>query len=314
MKKTVELLKKNDNILILAHQHPDGDTLGSSFALCRALRSLGKKAQVRCSSVVNRRYDYLREGLEEQVFEPELVVAVDVADKVLLGADIEREYGNRVDLCIDHHSTNKRFAAHSFVNGESASCAEIAAEVIEQLGVEIDKKMADCIYTGISTDTGCFRYTNTTALTHRHAADMMEKGANAEYINRIMFETRTAEYITLERLVLQSITMHFDNRCALMLITQDMFTKSGAGEDDCDAICAISRQIEGVLVGATLRERADGTYKASIRTHAPVDASKICARLGGGGHRRAAGCQFDGSLEQATQQLLACIEEELKLI
>ncbi len=303
----VSFLKTHDNYTIITHAHPDGDTLGSGFGLCLALRALGKKANVINNEEIPAKFLFLQ--TEQQEFEEQTVLAVDIADLSLMGNATMEKYGSRVDLCIDHHGSNRLFAAQSYVDSSSAAAAQIIYEIICLLGVEITPEIADRLYTGITTDTGCFRYANVTPETHRIAAKLMEAGANAAEINVKMFETKTRTYAALERLALDGMEFFYDGKCALITITREMFAHSGSDENECDGIAAISRQIEGVLVGVTMRERRDGTYKASVRTHSPVDASAICGRLGGGGHPNAAGCQLPGTREEATKLLIDTIGE-----
>ena len=301
-------LKENDNFTILTHAHPDGDTLGSGFGLCLALRAMGKKANVVNEDEIPSKFRYL--DVERQEFDEETVVAVDIADVLLMGKKTAAEYENRVDLCLDHHGSNRQFAKLSFIDAKAAAAAEIIVELVELLGVEFTPEIADRLYTGISTDTGCFRYANVTPKTHLLAAQLMGYGADACKINTLMFETKTRTYAALERLVLDGMEFYFDGKCAMVAVTREMFEKSGSDENECDGIAALSRQVEGVLVGVTVRERHDGTFKASVRTHDPVDASAICAKLGGGGHRNASGCTLPyNSLEEAKKKLLEVIGE-----
>ncbi|MBQ8227462.1 MAG: bifunctional oligoribonuclease/PAP phosphatase NrnA [Clostridia bacterium] len=311
-KKVAEILKEQDNILILVHAHPDGDTLGCGYSLCRSLISMGKNARVSCSDPIPSKYNYLFNDIEEKSFEPDFIVAVDVADTKLLGKENEELYKDKVDLCIDHHGSNRLYAKRTYLDANAAAACEIMLQVIKELGVEISKETADCIYTGLSTDTGCFRYSNVTPRTMIMGAEMIEKGASHADINTVMFDTKTKSYLELQRLCLGGLEMHFDGKCSLITVTQEMFKKSGSDESECDAIASLSRQVEGVVIGATLRERADGSFKVSLRTHEPVDASAICGKMNGGGHPRAAGCQLEGPLEEAKATLLKNIEEYLK--
>ena len=313
-REAAEILMRQDDILILTHAHPDGDTLGCGYALCRALLSLGKKAKVSCSDEIPPKYSYLSAGIEETGFEPEFIVAVDVADTKLLGKKNEELYCEKIDLCIDHHGSNRLFAKETLLNAKAAAACEIILETVKALGAEVTQEIADCIYTGLSTDTGCFRYSNVTPVTMRMAADMIEAGARHSMINTVMFETKTKTYVALEKLCLASMKMYFDEKCALITLTQDMFKESGSDESECDAIASLPRQIEGVVIGATLRERKDGSFKVSLRTHSPADASLICSKMGGGGHPRAAGCQLEGPLERAKDELLKNIGEYIKTL
>lgn len=311
-KKVAEILKEQDNVLILVHAHPDGDTLGCGYSLCRSLIALGKKARVSCSDPIPAKFGYLFADVEEMDFEPDFVVAVDVADTKLLGKANEELYKDCIDLCIDHHGSNRLYAKETYLDATAAAACEILLQVINELGVELTKETADCIYTGLSTDTGCFRYSNVTPRTMTMGAEMIKKGASHADINTIMFDTKTKSFLELQRLCLEGLELHFDNKCSLITITQEMFAKSGSDESECDAIASLARQVEGVIVGATLRERADGSFKVSLRTHEPVDASAICAGMNGGGHPRAAGCQLEGTLEEAKATLLRNIEKYMK--
>ena len=306
--QAVALLREADRILILTHHFPDGDTLGSGYALCRALHALGKQARVACSDPIPEKYAYMWEGMEEQDFEPAFVCAVDVADANLLGEKLQ-PYAEQTELCIDHHASHRSYEKRLLLDADMGATAMLILQVIEELGVAVDVVMADCLYTGIATDTGCFKYSNTTPLAHRMAAQLMEAGAHVESINRAMFDIKSRARIALEQEALQSMLFYADGRIAVMKITEEMMKTSGACEGDMEGLSPLPRQIEGVWVGATLRRKEDGSYKVSVRTGAHADASEICVLLGGGGHARAAGCTLTGSEEEVTAQLLKAIGE-----
>lgn len=308
MNSAVEFLKNNNNYLIVVHGHPDGDTLGCGFALREALACLGKTVRVCCNDPVVQKFSYMGD-IDSDDFSPDKIIAVDVADAKLLGKAFEEKYGSRVDLCIDHHGSNKMFAERTLLDSSAAAACEIIFQIIKALNVEITELIADCIYTGLTTDTGCFRYSNVTPRTMRMAADMIEAGAKNAKINTVMFETKTKTYVALERLALDGMKMYFDGRCAFITITQEMYRISGSDESEVDAIAAIPRQIEGVKVGVTMREKADGTFKVSMRSSEELDASAVCAAMGGGGHPRAAGCTVNGDISVATKTVLENVEK-----
>lgn len=311
--KAAALLKGADRILILTHQYPDGDTLGSGYALCRALTALGKTARVVCSDEIPEKYGYMTEGVAAPAFEPAFICAVDVADRRLLGPALEA-MAERTDLCIDHHGSNIHYARHLLLDASCPATAMMIYHVIRIMGAPVDQATAECIYTGIATDTGCFKYANTSPEAHRIAAELMEIGIRHEMINRVMFDIKSRARLELERLALDSIRFYFSGRCAAMLITNEMVARSGAGENDMEGLAPISRQIEGVWVGLTLRQKADGGFKVSVRTGTHADAAAICARLGGGGHNRAAGCSLSGTAEEAIARLLAAVKETVPRI
>lgn len=311
VKKCASLLKEYDNYLILSHRNPDGDTLGSAFALKRTLDLMGKKSFVKCVDPMHHKYSYLWEGIDNEEFDYDKIIAVDVADTKLLGESFESLYGDNIFLCIDHHMTNKEYAQHLLLE-DRAAAAVVIYEVIFELGVEMTPEIASCVYTGLATDTGCFMFSNTTPTVHRIAADVMEKGADYVNINRLMFETKSLSYLKLEQMAVSSIESHFDGKCAIMTITRKMFEESGSSSTECDGIAALPRKIEGVKIGVTIRERHDGSYKVSMRTVEPFDAAKICGQFGGGGHHAAAGCEFECPLEEVKVQLLEKISNCFK--
>lgn len=307
VQEAAQLLLDADDILILTHQYPDGDTLGSGYGLCLGLRSLGKRARVVCSDPIPEKYEYMAVQAPCEEFEPRFICAVDVADTKLLGSLAAFE--GRVDLAIDHHGSHKDFQDHLFLDAQSPATALLIYDVLLAMGVSVDSHMAECLYTGIATDTGCFKYGNTTPKAHRVAAQLMELGARYEMINRSMFDIKSRARVELERLALESMEFYYGGRCAVMVISNDMLEQSGAQENDMEGLAPIPRQIEGVWVGITLRQKPDGGFKVSVRTGNHADASAICTLLGGGGHRQAAGCAMKGPAQAAIQRMLEAVAQ-----
>ena len=308
VKECADILREKDNILILTHANPDGDTLGSGFALCRALMKIGKICAVINADDIPKKYNYLFDDIVEIKFKPDYVVAVDVATVKLLGG-LEEQY--KIDMCIDHHSTNTEYANLLLLEDAPAAC-QIMYEVVLALGVEVDKKIADCLYTGLTTDTGCFRYDSTTAQTYRVAADLIDAGADNGRINRIMFETKCKTYARLERLAIESMRFYEHERVAVITVTQEMFQLTGSNAQETEGLAPLTRQIEGVEIGITIQERPGGTCKASIRTFESVNAAKLAACFGGGGHAQAAGCKFDCDVKEARRLLVDKCREMLE--
>ncbi len=277
-------LRRHDNYDILTHDYPDGDTLGSAFALCLVLQQMGKHARV-ITTYLPDDFLFLQKDVEKQDFVAQTVVSVDVADTKLLGSN-RAVYEGKIDLCIDHHMTNKVMVPLRLVDGGAAANCEILYKLFQHMEISWTRAIANCLYTGISTDTGCFRYTNTTSETLRIAADIMDIGCDVAYINKVMFETKSKKRIALEREIYDTMEYCLDGRCAIIAVT-------------------LPRQIEGVDVGITMREKTEGEFKVSVRTNGSVSASQICAELGGGGHSAAAGCTVRGTLEQAKETLKA---------
>lgn len=299
-----DILLENDNIIILTHANPDGDTLGSAAALCLALRSIGKKVNISNSDSIPLKYRYLTDTVPDMDFEPNYIMSVDVADTRLLGEVNENKYKDKISLAIDHHGTNKNYAEKEYVEADSASCCEIIYELIKTMSVQITKEMADALFTGCSTDTGCFKYSNVTPRTHIIASELISLGADSARINEVMFDTKTFAQLKLQKLCLDSLELFENGKISLFTITKEMSDECGCEESDFDFIVALARQIEGVNIGITLKEKANGQFKASVRTNGDYDAALFCSYFGGGGHAKAAGCSFDCGLEEARKQLI----------
>lgn len=313
-KETAAFLQSWDKILVLCHENPDGDALGSACALARGLVSLGKQADIRCADETPAKFQYLFENLKLGGFTPEHIVSVDVADIGLLGA-LKDEFAGRIELAIDHHGTHRGFAPRRWVEPDSAATAELIWLLMKELNVHITPEIAGCVYTGITTDTGCLRYQNATPRTYRIAAEAIEAGANAGEINRLMWETKTRAQMEAERKILDTLEYFCDGKCAIIYIPQSILRQTGATKSDVEGAASLPRQIEGVQIGVTVREKEDGTVKVSLRTIPSVNAAEICKRFGGGGHAGAAGCSFPGcSMAEAAEQMKAACEQYLKEI
>jgi len=308
--EVADFFKGNDCFGILTHQFPDGDTLGSAYALCGMLQQLGKRAKVLVNgNKLPDRFEYLQAGIDKTDFFVNNYVSVDVADSKLLGE--LAVYVGQIKLAIDHHSTHKPFADVYYVNTLAANCENIA-ELGYEMNVTITKDIANALYTGIATDTGCFKYSNTTPQTHKIAAQLMECGCDAAGINKAMFETVSKNKKALESFVIGNIEYYYNDRVAVAHTTKAILKQFGIAEDEVEGLSAMPRTIEGVLVGITIREKDEKTFKVSVRTNEGIDASAICSQLGGGGHKAAAGCAIQGTLQQVKDTILPVVYKYLE--
>lgn len=309
LEQVCEFLKESDDFVILMHGNPDGDTLGCGMALCGALQQLGKRAMVRCPDHIPARFDYMRKAYAEQEFEPRTVIAVDVADPKLLGE--LRGLGEQTDLCIDHHESNTGYAKRTLLRGDYAAAAELVLEVVDALGAEITVPIANALYTGIATDTGCFRFSNTTPSSHIKAARLIGLGAEITPINYAMFDLKTPGRMRLEQEVLSKIRYYAGGHIAVIYTSLALLESiCDIDSDDVGALAALPRQIQGVDIGISIKEKKNGVYKASLRSSERVNVSDIAQGFGGGGHARAAGCSFEGMTEaQAERHIVeACVQ------
>lgn len=307
-KRVIAFLSEADKVLILTHKSPDGDTLGCGTALCRFFQDRGKLARVENSDPVPKKYEFLFEGVDSPEFVPEYIVAVDVADPKLLGEKLS-VYKDKVDLCIDHHPSNLHYAKETLLCATDGAAALTLYRVFKEMGAEITPAIATCLYTGLSTDTGCFRYASTTAEAYRAGADLIDLGADNGDINIRMFETKPLSYFRILSEVMSGMRMYCNNQVSVLKVTRAMMERTGATDDALDAIAPMSRQIAGVKLGITMKQTKEGLYKFSLRTHEPLDASALAQLIGGGGHARAAG---SGILEEEEAALRVVLEAAAK--
>ena len=303
LRKTAKFLKKHDNYIILTHASPDGDTLGSAYALYYALNEIGKRACVVCPDIIPQKYNYFARKTDHVSIENATVVAVDVADKKLLGS-LTQEFGEIVDLCIDHHISNTHYAKNLYLDADASATAECIYDLISYMHVNINDITAKAIYTALATDTGCFKYGNVTQKTHLIAASLYEFDINAAEINRLMFDTKSKKLLELEKCVLENAEYHFEDKCLLLTVTAQMQADTGCSGTELEGIAIISRSVEGIKAGVTLKQTGDKEFKVSLRTFSPLDASAICKKLGGGGHVAAAGVSVKGTLEEVKAKVL----------
>lgn len=304
--RAAELLMQRDNITLLCHRRPDGDTVGSAFALYYALKTLGKEVRVLCADPLPKLYDYLYPGYKPGriLYEPvEYVVAVDVATAGMLGS-LEERYGTMVDLCIDHHPSNSDYAAQTCLWSEAGACAEPVAAIIKAIGLPVSGRIAECIYTGLATDTGGFRYSNTSAGSMRLAAEIMESGVDTALLNTRIFESESKAKVLAEAAMMSALQFYADDRIAVMPVTLAVRAATGVTGEELEDVAGIPRKIEGVQLGITIKEHEDECH-ISLRSKEPVNADEIAKAFGGGGHRFAAGCTIKASVEEAAGLLVA---------
>lgn len=306
-----KFLKTHNDYIILTHISPDGDTLGSAYALALGLKSIGKRAYVVCNDEIPAKYNYFVKAADLRSIDYKTIVAVDVADPKLLGSLYEK-YSDKIELNIDHHISNTRYAKNLYLDSDASATAECIYDIFKKMHIKITPLIATALYTGISTDTGCFKYSNVTPKTHRIAADLYRYNIDAAEINRMMFDTKSKARVELEKMVLDTAEFHFCDRCLVLTVTSEMQEKSGCEPSDLDGVASISRSVEGVLVGASIKQVDREEYKISLRTYPPFDASEICKTLGGGGHKAAAGCTLMGNLADVKKQIIEAVGKAME--
>lgn len=299
-------LGEHDDYIIISHRRPDGDTLCSGAALCSALRRAGKRAWCFDNPETTDTYrPFVAPYLAPEGLSPSTLVTVDVASEGLFPAGISTP----VPLAIDHHPSNSRFAENLCLAAERSSCGELVMEIIKALCGSMTAGEANLLYAAVSTDTGCFQYSNTNAATLRAAAELVECGAENSALNTLLFRTMSRARMALEGRMLTGMRYFKDGKISVNIVTQAMLDECGADENDCDDLAGIAGKAKGSLISLTIREVAEGS-KVSARSKPGINVSDVCAVYGGGGHAMAAGVTLNCGVEEALELMLRAIDEK----
>jgi len=307
--ETAEFLRTHDNYLILTHRNPDGDTLGCAGALCLALRAMRKNASILENPQTTRIYAPEIKGLTISDVPADEYTAVAVDLPSLKTIQLNRSAELPIDLVIDHHSSHGGFGERYIVVPEKASCGEVILDLLHELELNITPDIARLLYIAISTDTGCFKFKNTTADTLIAAAELIKLGVPNGDINHRLFTVKRMSRMKLESALIDGLELLRDGQLAIATLTLDMMNKCGADTSDLDEIANIATQPEGVEMAVTLREEANGETKVSVRTVRYANANKVCMEFGGGGHGLAAGVNLRTGLAESRERILAAIDK-----
>lgn len=308
VRQAAERLRAFDNVLVLTHLRPDGDTVGSAAALCAGLRALGKTAYLLPNpELTDTAAPYFRPYAAPEGFTPERVVSTDIATTALFPENA-KPYAGRVDLAIDHHPSFEGFGRENVVRPSAAATGEIIYSILAALG-PITAEMALPLYVAVSTDCGCFAYGNTTARTHAVAAALLQTGIDFQAVNKTFFRTKSRKRLALEAAMLSGIEYHDQDRVAVLAVPLSLIAQVQATETDAEDLSALGGQIEGVDCAVTMRELRPDVWKFSLRTGPRVNATRACALLGGGGHAAAAGCTVEAPFAEAKGRMLEAIAQ-----
>ena len=302
-RETARWLENRDDFLILTHRRPDGDTLGSAAVLCLGLRQLGKRAHILENPEVTEKYLHLHRGLTQETVKPwQTVLCVDTAAPSMLQQNAGEE---TIALRIDHHGTATSFTPFELVDATAGATGDIIYDVLMEMGVKLDKAMAEALYTAVSTDTGCFRYANTNAHSYLVASACAQAGGDLHTINQEIFDTNSLARLRLQGWIVENIRFFRGGKLAVCALPKAVEAQLGVTEDDMENISGFPRSIQGVKMAATLRETGDGDVKVSVRALPGYDAAVVCQGFGGGGHKGAAGATLKMTLEQAAEAVAA---------
>ena len=308
VKEVAAFLRAHDSYLILTHRRPDGDTLGCAAALCAMLRQMGKTAGILYNRETTEHFEsYVEQYWVADDFDYETVISVDLAALSLFPDNAEM-FKTRVDLAIDHHPSYEGFGKESCVHPECAACGEILYGIIREL-TAVTPDIAMLLYVAIATDTGCFVYSNTTAQTHRIASELLGCGIDVGPVNKALFRTKSRTRLAMEARMVADMTLFDQDRVVVMTIPLSLRQEMHATEADIEELSSLAALVEGTDCGVTLRELRPGVIKISLRTGPRVDACAVCQKLGGGGHKAAAGATADGTMDEVRSAVLRAYQE-----
>ena len=306
--ETGELLKAAKKLVIVSHVSPDGDTLGSSLALMHALRMLGKEVIMNVDDDISTVYSFLPGIAEYRRFAPEESVDADLL--VIVDASSADRAGNALDvvkspavLNIDHHKTNTRFADYLYLDSDAAATAEIIYSLLLEMGIKLTRDIATCIYEGIYTDTGSFKYSNTTSRTLKTAAALLNYGVNPSLISDNM-ELKSRSQVEMLRKVLETLTFLKDGKIAYIEIPLELYDHNV----ETDTFISYPRYVEGVEIALLFKQVEANLTRVSFRSK-EIDVAKVALSFGGGGHKKASGCSIYAPLKEAEKVILEAVGE-----
>mgnify|MGYP000903559886 CR=1 FL=1 len=311
--KIKHIIDNGSNFLVTTHIDPDGDSVGSAFSMCWMLESLGKKAVLYMKDQTPYRYAFLpmpssiRHELPEERFDAIFVLDCGSLSRTGDGYEKIMTLGRIVN--IDHHDTNETFGEINLIDADACSTAEIIYRLHRSLGVSLNYNMGINIYTAIITDTGSFRHGNTNSNAFLICEEMLRLGVSPSYVSGMVYENHPKERFRLFGFILTTLETYKEDTIAIACVTQEMFKRTGTSREHSEGFVELLKEMRGVDVVVLLRELNTNKYKVSMRSKGNVDVAEVCSLLGGGGHKRAAGCTIDGNIDEVKGK----IKEALKI-
>lgn len=309
-----EEILNSQNIVILTHEVPDGDAIGSSLAMYMGLKQIGKDVDVVIPKY-SKTYTFLPSAneikTEGRMENYDLAIALDCGDIKRLNGFANYFENAKSKVVIDHHGTNTMFGDLNYVNPDAPACAQILIVMFEYFGFEITKDIATCIITGIITDTGGFAYSGVTAETFEFAASLLKRGVNVSDVYKRVLQTTTKPCFELTRIALNRLEFLENGKISFTYITEEDMQKANAETGDHEGIVTIGRNIEGVEVSVFARQIDEG-WRLSLRSNDYVNVSDVCIMFGGGGHPKAAGATLTGSINEVKDKILAQIKRYIR--
>lgn len=314
----LDLVRGAGAVLLVLHVRPDGDSLGSSLAMARCLGAMGKAVHVTCADPLPANLAFLDPtGIcqpPDRLEGPfDVALFLDCADLERCGAARSLVSQAKTLVNVDHHPSNRRFGDVNYIEARAAACGEIVFALLSELGATIDSGVATALYTALVTDTGSFRFANTTSHTLCLAARLVELGADADQVGREVWSSRSLASLRLLEAALHTLALDAGGRIAWMSVTPAMLRQAGASAEDGEGLVDYPRALRGVEVALLFSLETAGYVRVNLRSGHLVDASLLAGAFGGGGHARAAGCTVRGSLRAVRERVLAATRTALSV-
>jgi len=311
----IQMIRRHRRFIISSHINPEGDSLGSALALRGLLVKLGKKVQVIWEGPVPKAYRFLPGSRFVQKKPTHSYDACFVVDCPVLGriGSMQQYFlkGKPVGV-IDHHISNERFGTVNWVAPQAAAVGEMILELFKALRVKIEIPDAMNLYVSMVTDTGSFRYSNTTSKVHTYAAELIRLGVNPSNVANELYESHSLSSRRLLQAALKTLNVSSQGRIAWIKVTRNMMKRYRTTPEETEGIVDFARSIQGVQIAVFFREEKNGTVKVSLRSKKGLNVNRIAAVFGGGGHRAASGCLIQASLKQAEQRVLQEVRKALR--
>ena len=303
----IKCINEAQKILVFTHANMDGDAMGSSQAFCHAMREIGKECFILLEDKIPKYLNVLHEHDDFYVIEApwkaDLAAAIDCGEESRIAKRLDAFYGAKTRICIDHHIPVREFADHAVIEPAASASGILVYELIKEMGIDIDKHIAEDLYAAISTDTGSFMYNNTDARTHLVAADLYNYGIDHVKICNAIYATFPFAQLKIEARSIENAEVFGNGKAVISYITQEQIKSCGGKYEDADTCIDKLRMIEGVEAACMLKETEEGLFKASLRGKSYANVNEVAVYFGGGGHMLASGCTMGPDLKEAIDSL-----------
>jgi phosphoesterase RecJ-like protein len=317
IEKIASILKAEDNFLVVTHVNPDGDALGSLLGMHLALVEMGKISKALCADKFPAVYDFLPgheqvvSGFKSLSYQPRFIIAVDAAEENRISGDLSNIRNRAKLINIDHHETNPGFGDINHVRPDAVSTAELVHEILKEAGHRLSVDVGKCLYTGLVTDTGGFRFAGVNSRTLRIGAEMLAAGFDSYDVIRPLYEEYPIRRIYLERVILDRLEIFLDGKLVISTLYSADFQKLGADMSEAESLVNRLRESKGVLAGILFTTMPDNVVRVSFRSKDSLNVSTIAKSLGGGGHSHAAGLKSTLPLQELKERIVQAVAQAL---